>query len=583
MTSSKNNRIFLSSKKNKEHLIKVFLVLCITIWLAYFWHVNSFGLYSDDLPRIGNAISWSWSDFFNLMPDSLGEQGRPLHDGLIHALSFLGFKIGGLNAIYIVGFTILAVNSILFYIFLNHLLKDSAFAFTGSLAFCLFPAHTTQIWLTILFGAQPSLTFLLIAYLLYLSERKKLSYLAILGSLLCYETYFPVFLAAPLIRKKWNYKLAREVISHALILAGILLSVAIIRKLGGESRLESLSLAATVRTSTLHMIAGPFIALKMFFIRPIHTLEALNRRTLGFSILYFAMLAWVLSGLKLSYAEKEFRLVNMINSKILHVRTSNFYKNLFKVLFLGLIMLCLAYSLTLIGGVGQVNSVGSRIHLAAVVGASIIVACVCSGILFLGKIYGNKNLAILSLAAFFSLLLGFGFSIQRDYILSWQYQQKFFSDVIKLAPDLSDGVVILFEPESLLEPKYITAFKVPTMRSAFEDLYKLPSDWEFPPIISPLREDWKKHILLDNNTISLNKDTIFTCCYERTVEGSNIIFLEVKNGNLTRRTEPILIDGEYLRLKDESFPIVPNLERKPIYEYLIGNSDKVDTSYIKSP
>ena len=256
-------------------------------------------LHADDVGRIGKAISWNWPEFWHALPDSLGRQGRPLHDGLIHLFSFLGFRIGGLHTIYLIGYIILTVNSFLFYALLKRLSQQSILALTGALTFSLFPVHTTQIWLTILLGVQPSLTFFLIATHCYLSGRKKLSYLVILGSLLCYETFFPVFLAVPLLKKKWDARLIREIFSHVLVLGSILVCIIIIRKLTGESRVDNLNILTAIRTSILHMLVGPIISLTMFLYRPIEILKALNREMLVFLPLYFTGLVWILSRLKL--------------------------------------------------------------------------------------------------------------------------------------------------------------------------------------------------------------------------------------------------------------------------------------------
>jgi hypothetical protein len=153
-------------------------------------------------------------------------QGRPLHDGLVYLLSFIGFRLGGLHVLYWIGYAILTVNAFLFYTLLKRLSDQQVFAVTGALAFCLFPAHTVQTWLTIAFAVQPALMLLLIAIHCYLSDRKKLSYLLIFGSLLCYETFFPNLSFSRRLGKKTTSTVARletylvECIHHESKLAG---------------------------------------------------------------------------------------------------------------------------------------------------------------------------------------------------------------------------------------------------------------------------------------------------------------------------------------------------------------------------
>ncbi len=50
---------------------KVFILLAVTIWIAYFWHSASFGLYTDDLQRLGDVIEMTWSQLGQILLDLL--------------------------------------------------------------------------------------------------------------------------------------------------------------------------------------------------------------------------------------------------------------------------------------------------------------------------------------------------------------------------------------------------------------------------------------------------------------------------------------------------------------------------------
>ena len=137
--------------KNLDNF-KVFILLAVTIWIAYFWHSASFGLNWDDFRRLGDAMEMTWSELGRMLQNLFlmkQGQGRPFHEGLIYLLSFIGFRLGGLHVVYWIGYAILTVNSFLFYTLLKQVSDQQVFAVTGALAFCLFPAHTVQTWLTI--------------------------------------------------------------------------------------------------------------------------------------------------------------------------------------------------------------------------------------------------------------------------------------------------------------------------------------------------------------------------------------------------------------------------------------------------
>src|SRR5436305_461513 len=91
-------------------------------------------------------------------PSSWSYSVRPLGFFLPDLFSFIGDKLGGLPAIYLLGFLIVTLNSFLCYRLLRTRIPRAA-ALAGALAFCLFPADTTKILLTHDFQLQPSLTF----------------------------------------------------------------------------------------------------------------------------------------------------------------------------------------------------------------------------------------------------------------------------------------------------------------------------------------------------------------------------------------------------------------------------------------
>jgi hypothetical protein len=585
--------------------LKVFVLLAITIWIAYFWHSASFGLYSDDFRRVGYAMEMTWSELGRILQDLFlmkQGQGRPLHDGLIYLLSFIGFRLGGLHVVYWIGYAILTVNAFLFYTLLKRLSDQQVFAVTGALAFCLFPAHTVQTWLTIALAIQPALMLLLIAIHCYLSDRKKLSYLFILGSLLCYETFFPLFLAAPLFKYKWNSKLTGKLIKHGLILAGMFACVALLRKLTGEGRVANLELLDAIKTSILHTYIGPIASLKTFLTRPLTTLKALagkeHLELWLFLSLCFAGLVWVLSRLKLSLPRDVLRLKTAFDSKVLRLETAELFDPLAKLASIGIIMWVLAYPLTLTRSPSVVNGQTSRLHLAGSVGASILVGCICSIVFLLAAAYGRKRLATVGLAAFFALLVGFGLIGQQDYMLAWQYQRQYWTDAISLIPDLDEETVIFVDREGFRNLKYITGGVRPNETLTL--IYRFPDNWEKKQLLELIgakptwwnayimNPNWQENIVAKGNSFQLNSSIAEGGWFgtgkpkQRSVEveSSKVILLEIKDGRLTRRTEPLIIDGKEFPLKGKTATGLPPFEKGPLYDYLIKSPDEERINYI---
>lgn len=598
--------VFPSIVKDLESL-KILILLAITTWIAHFWHSASFGLYEDDYTRVPRVMSITWLELWDLILNQSSAQGRLLHDGLIYLFSFLGLKLGGLDVVYWIGYTIVTVNVFLFYLLLKQMFGKQSFAIIGALAFSLFPADTTQPFLTHSLGAQPSLTFLLIALHFYFSERRKLSYLVILGSLFCYEPIFPVFLAAPLLKKKWNARLIRELLSHAVVLGVIIVGVATLRKVMGEGRVSGSGLFE-VMLLVGNPIVGPITSMSMFVYRPIETLLKLNGELLILLPLCFAGFTWILFKLKFARMDDSFRLTNRSNNRVFRtLKLPESFNSFSRPVVLGLIMLVLAYPLTLTTLGFSTSGRGTRVHMAAVVGASILCACICSAILHIAAARHKKRLATLGLAGFFALLVGFGLTVQHDYKMSWEHQRAFWTDLIELCPDLNDGTVIFVEPTGLRDNRQLLFLRqeltgVPDTRQIksleilgeiLSEIYTFPDDWEHPPEVYRLPIRWQGKILTEDNlfrTISMNDVgegenvplALQRKKFQRQVDSSNVIFLETKSGQLTRRTEPLVIDGQQFRLKEKLVSGLPEFPKGLLYNYLIKESDEEPSDYLIS-
>jgi hypothetical protein len=567
--------------------VKVFVLLAITIWIAHFWHSASFGLYADDYifisqPMISGPRLWSFIQT-NVLSFAFG---RPIGYILFGIPSFLGAKLGGLKGIYWIAYVFATINSLLFYALLKRLSSHQVFALTGALAFALFPADTTRAWLNCL-PNQPSLTFLLIAFHFYLSGRRKWSYLIILGSLLSYETAFPVFLAAPLLKKKWDSKLMQELIGHALVLGIMIVCIVIIRKVLGETRITDLNLLTMIRRSIYHVIEGPPTSMAMFLYRPLTTSASLNGEVVLLMSLCFAGLTWVLSRLNLNTAANAPRLMPSVEGKGFRLENPSFFWDLAKLALLGLVMLVLAYPLTLTVPATVIADRGTRVHLAAVVGASILCACACLAIHFIAGRYRKENLAAVGLAVFFALLVGFGLTVQQDYKISWQYQRQFWTDLVHLCPDITNDTVILVEPTGLQNPKYMVAHNwamsfVLQQIFQFRPNYQFFDDLKLKPLVYMLLPRWQEKIVSKGELFELNKFTVrsLPVIYDM-VESSNVIFLETANGKLTRRTDPLIIGGQEFPLKKNIGSEQP-IDKGHLYTYLIKSPNEQRIHYLKT-
>ena len=554
---------------NKSLKITTFLTIALITWIAHFWYFNHLGLYEDDYAFIGNILTMDFSRFVDSVKNMnlAFFQGRVVGFNILFFSAYFAGKLGGLPLIYISAYLLVLTNNILFYLFLQRLWNQPIFVLTGTLAFTLFPADNTRAFLTHI-HILPAITFLLLAFLSYLNDKKIWSYLLITASFLSYETCFLLFITAPFLTKKPQSEIFKELIKHLFILGTIFLVVLILRKLTGDSRVGDLDIATAIFTPIRQIITGPFVCLGTFVYRPWQTLHNLRGELLIFVPLSLLMLLWLF----------------LQNYRFSGLDSGENWPIIKQLSLLGISLLFLAYPLTFTVPATLISGRDSRVHAAAVVGASILGGILGYLIVYLANSYRQKNLAALLLATYFSLLIGFGIIVQQQNKLSWKYQQAFWADVIQLAPDLSDGQVILVDAPSLPWGSQLYPFAW-SMPSVVGQLYQFPWQWKNVPKLYKLNPDWQLKIAA-NGEIALNNDNGLLFFYypwepARQVKTSEIILLQEKDGKLVRTTTPIVAGAKKFSFKPLTNSTLDSFEKAYLYDYLITPNNKKSVNYFQ--
>jgi hypothetical protein len=540
----------------------IILFLAIIIWVAHFWGVSHFGLYEDDYNFVGKPVSTNFNGLIELVTSVwLGfKQGRPLGFSCSYILSFIGFNIAGMTGVYFCGYLVILSNTLLFYWLIWRLSESRQLATIGGLAFCLFPADTTATFLTHSLGLYCSITFFLLAIHAYLSDQRWLAYLAITASLISYETCFPLFLIVPLLKHKWDLRIVNRLIKHAVTLGTILTISIIIRKLVGESRMVELNPLVALGIASWHTMIGPFISLGMYLYRPIYTL-ANWRSELFILVPIWMMLIWVI-------------LERLGSSKIdSYVRTvSNKIIPRSQLWVVSIIMLFLAYPLTIILKVEDIDGRASRVHLAAIIGGSILCALGGDRLLSISKNNVQKRLVLFGLATIFALLVGFGLIVQNDYRTAWAKQQNFLTSIIKLCPDMVEGTSIFVERDDLHNSSQIMAYSW-TMPTMLDRIYEFPNQWQVIPRIYPLYHNWEKQIETPSQ-LPLNKITEWLAFIPKqhpgVVKTQEVIMLKMIDKRLNRLDRLSLKNGIILNFKPQNSQAKLNFPPRPLYPYLIS-------------
>ena len=364
------------------------LLLLTALWAARYWRFAEFGLYEDDLTFIPRAVQMNFPQLSAFVFDyvvHLYGHARPLSDSFIHIFSNLGWRIGGLPGIYFLGFAVEALNVVLFYAFLRRLRATAGFAMIGGLAFVLFSADTTQAFLTHSLGLQPSLSLLLLAFHAWLSHRRLLAYALAFVILFAYESPYPVFFAAPLLDQPWDRRLPRSLLIHAALAGLILIVAAGTKAVAGEERVAGMSAADAVLIPINHMIVGPAVSLATFVLRPLEALRGLDPGVFAAILVATGVFAWALTrndtgpstDLAASLAWLRARVsFGMTSRRVSESVRANAAPLALRLTVAGLAMWILAYPLTYTTLGYHIRGRPTRVHLAAVVGSSLVVATV---------------------------------------------------------------------------------------------------------------------------------------------------------------------------------------------------------------
>ena len=395
------------------------------LWFSRFSRCDQFGLYEDDIYRVGwsfDAPVTSVLEHFtrNL---TLEGQGRPLHEIFIFDLSWLAAKIGDLSTVYVVGYLAVCLNIVLFSFLLKRLYPDPLFVTLGTLCYALYPTDTSQAFLTHSLGLQPSLTMLLLGVHAFLSHRYWLAYpLAVIGCVLCYEPVFPLFLAVPLLRTEFS---KRQWSGHFLLCLTPALAIFAYRHQLGSSRLAELP-DNPILSSAWNLSVGPLVNLKTLVTRPLGLLPELERfeipGLLGWALLFSLVVRFV----QRSSARTQ---VPVPPPRITHFAVAALF---------------LAYPIMLAVDAQAVHGRNSRVHFAAIVGAVLTQTLVLNWLIQKMRNEG-KPIFCGVLGCYFALLLGFGWQVQSDYINEQALQKRTWSEVFRLAPDYEIGDLLLIE------------------------------------------------------------------------------------------------------------------------------------------
>ena len=544
------------------------LALIGLFWVARYWHSSQFGLYEDDLTVVPRAVSLSTPELLDYVGNfivHLYDDGRPLFNSLNYLLSAFGWRAAGMMGPYLLGFLIESVNVVLFYTLIRRVYGKKVAAFAG-VAYVLYSADTTQVWLHRSLGAEPSLTLVFLALHAYVSDRLVLAYGMAAVILFSYESPYTIFLCAPLLTNPRGSSQRREWIRHLAITLALLGAAYLMRRAIGTERVIGYELGEMLQTSAVHAVVGPVVSLGTYALRPLQTVASLNREALLAAALSLPVFLLLLSG-RWGTGTEGAHPPGQAGGGLRAV-----FQAYARPLLTGLAMLCSSYLLTFTVRAYAISGRDTRVHFAAGAGAALVVAVLAALLWDALHARGKGRLGALLIAGEAALLIGFGQVIQRDYQVGWVSQQRFWSALVTQIPDVRNGTVVLVEPGPLGDVTQIGA-NTWNLPRVLEQLYVFPPDWDQPPRVVRLEPNWRQHILSGEGPLQLDWRSVLSLpSVWGEVEGKNVILFLEEGGVLVRQSGPMDIAGQMTSLMTTGQRGEPPYPHRLLYDLLIRNT-----------
>lgn len=555
------------------------VLILLVFWAARHMLQGSFGFYEDDYTLVVRSMASSWGDtrlFIQQRFAETGGQGRPLQHSLVFVLGRLSGDLGGRAPAYWLAFVLVGTNALLYFALLRKAAGPS-FALLGGLTYALYSADTTQAFLYHAFGLQPAMTFLMLASLSYISGRRLLGYLLILGALFTYESTYLVFLAVPLLQPDWDREWLRRSIRHTAVLLAALLAVAFARLAAGEGRVLGLGWPQLAAIPISHSLAGPLVAIGSYLLRPAQAIQALNLPIAIASLAGFFAFSAALNWLSLPYRapigdwslKALVRIRAGLSGESGQSDTDELMPaRLIQLVVAGAAMLVLAYPLTFTIRPYAISGRDTRVHLAAAMGAALFWTAIWCSILTSVRRRWARRTLVATLAGLMALCLGFGVLVQEDYARAWRLQQKFWSSVVDQLPSVDEGIRVLVDPRGLFDTRYIDAntWNLPLV---LQYVYSFPEGWTPPPRVYRLVPDWRNRSLYNPKEL---KAVDYTFNYV-VAPWDKVVLLTTSDGRVSGRLEGVELGGKRFTLEAQPTGVGPNSEPGYLFGQLVGTSN----------
>jgi hypothetical protein len=527
-------------------------LVCLVAFIAHFIFLPDFGLYEDDLIYVLPTLPWHFSDWIQYLVTTVPTcpQGRPIYYALQMTLTFLLYKIGGLELCHLFSGFIVAINAVLALLLLQRLISREA-ALVGALVFVLFPIDTSRQFLMHQGALLLPMTMLLGSLHLYVRERRVTATILASLLLLTYESFYLPFLVAPLLCKEKGARLLKRCVIHSLVFFSVAGGVLLARNFLGEPRARDVvqNGGNIILKIIQACLEGPYMGAKLLITRPIDAWRHSPPLGILIALFVFSLTLFAIWGLS-ARAPRPSPAPISYSPRYLGLLAGA-----------GVIAWSISYLLSFrpdyfppIMSIGRLTGV----HSAASLGAAIIVGCFFQALINLSS-RPLRIVAILAAAFMIGGMAAFGVQVQRsEYVDYWEQQKRFLVALFDQIRDVREGDVVILEFST--NPQVIPATKgfgqynqVVYGPLVLPYFVKFPGTWKSKPRVFTY---WPQGTKAEEtpNGLRLELPDWDSTLWPTLTQG-NLIYLKIEASKLVRAAGQVEICGRKFEARPN--PMVP--------------------------
>ncbi len=531
----------------------------IALWLVYFRAMPHLGLYNDDYYNVGYPASLPFGQVWHQCAAWLmaWPNGRPLGAVVSWLAAYILVHVGGIHAIYLLPFIVVALNSYLIHKIVSGITTPLA-GFIAAIAYAISPVDTVRLQYTGAAFYQTAIALTLAALILYGHGKHVAAYAILFCSLLFHECAILGFLAAPILTVS-RRRLLPEMVKNAFIVIGIVISDLFVRsRWMNESRSQAMVADArnVLYRSLKSATVGPMTHLQLMGTRTIQSLTRPLRAEVAGTLLALIVLLGICFILILgvsNVASGRWK-VKTILSALSGERqpAPELLAGYVRVFCAGLIIFDLNYLVFFLDPyypASETAGMVALVHTAAGVGlAFCIAAC---GMLFIAGLrllklpFVGFAMIVLSLGGFGA----WGSLIRAQYEESWRNQQLFWENITTIVPDAVNGTLIVVEAAKPLDLPFTWIMPSHSWADTVVPRMLYRTSWTDPPMLYVLPPSWRGNVQnRSGNLYWMRLPSVVPPGWEALPQGNMVVIL-ANDGVLTRLQGSLDIPAGVIHLK----------------------------------